>query len=110
MAALYFTNGETREEITADNVAEGRSLLPTPPTGVGKSHRFWWAGPGGDHPPVPPSTPVFDAFAYLCFLAGRTRTIRLGTHVYLLGLRHPFVAARAIQTTTTSKSPTSFMC
>jgi probable F420-dependent oxidoreductase len=54
--------------------------------------------PGADHPPVPASTPVFDAFAYLSFLAGRTRSIRLGTHVYLLGLRHPFVAARAIQT------------
>ena len=51
-----------------------------------------------DHPPVPPSTPVFDAFATLSFLAGRTSRIRLGTNVYLLGLRHPFVAARAIQT------------
>jgi len=54
--------------------------------------------PGQDHPPVPPSTPVFDAFAYLAFLAGRTRRIRLGTNVYLLGLRHPFAAARAVQT------------
>jgi len=54
--------------------------------------------PGDDHPPVPPSTPVFDAFAYLAFLAGRTERIRLGTNVYLLGLRHPFVAARAVQT------------
>ena len=51
-----------------------------------------------EHPPVPPSTPVFDAFAYLSFLAGRTQHVRLGTHVYLLGLRHPFVAARAIAT------------
>jgi len=54
--------------------------------------------PGQEHPPVPPSTPVFDAFAYLAFLAGRTRRIRLGTNVYLLGLRHPFAAARAVQT------------
>ena len=54
--------------------------------------------PGGEHPPVPPSTPVFDVFGYLAFLAGKTSRIRLGTHVYLLGLRHPFVAARAIQT------------
>ncbi|MGH0038216.1 MAG: TIGR03619 family F420-dependent LLM class oxidoreductase [Myxococcota bacterium] len=54
--------------------------------------------PGADHPPVPPETPVFDAFGALCFLAGRTRRIRLGTHVYLLGLRHPFVSARAVQT------------
>ena len=54
--------------------------------------------PGADAPPVPPATPVYDAFAYLCFLAARTSTIRLGTNVYLLGLRHPFAAARSIQT------------
>ena len=54
--------------------------------------------PGEEHPPVPPTTPVFDAFAYLGFLAGRTRHVRLGTHVYNLGLRHPFISARAVQT------------
>jgi probable F420-dependent oxidoreductase len=54
--------------------------------------------PGQAHPPVPPTTPVFDAFGWLCFLAGKTERIRLGTNVYLLGLRHPFVAARAVQT------------
>lgn len=54
--------------------------------------------PGASHPPVPPTTPVFDAFGWLSFLAGQTSRIRLGTNVYLLGLRHPFVAARAIQT------------
>lgn len=26
--------------------------------------------PDDAHPPVPPSTPVFDAFAYLCFAYG----------------------------------------
>src|SRR5450755_4140821 len=54
--------------------------------------------PGESHPPVPPETPIFDAFAYLSFLAGRTERVRLGTHVYNIGLRHPFVAARAVQT------------
>ena len=54
--------------------------------------------PGEEHPPVPPTTPVFDAFTYLGYLAGRTGRVRLGTHVYNLGLRHPFVAARAVQT------------
>jgi len=54
--------------------------------------------PGHDHPPVPPNTKLFDSFAYLCFLAAKTQRIRLGTNVYLLGLRHPFIAARAIQT------------
>lgn len=54
--------------------------------------------PGHDHPPIPPNVPVFDCFAYLSYLAGRTERVRLGTHVYNLALRHPFVAARAVQT------------
>ena len=54
--------------------------------------------PGEEHPPVPPTTPIFDAFAYLAYLAGRAERVRLGTHVYNIGLRHPFVAARAVQT------------
>jgi probable F420-dependent oxidoreductase len=54
--------------------------------------------PGQTHPPVPPDTPIFDAFAYLAYLAGLTERLRLGTHVYNLGLRHPFVSARAVQT------------
>jgi probable F420-dependent oxidoreductase len=53
---------------------------------------------GEEHPPVPPTAPVFDAFAYLAFLAARCSRVRLGTHVYNLGLRHPFVAARGVQT------------
>ena len=53
---------------------------------------------GAEHPPIPSDAPVIDCFGYLCYLAGRTSRVRLGTHVYLLGLRHPFVAARAVQT------------
>lgn len=53
---------------------------------------------GAEHPPIPPSTPVFDSMAYLTYLAGKTERVRLGTHVYNLALRHPFVAARAVQT------------
>jgi len=54
--------------------------------------------PGHDHPPIPPNVHVFDCFAYLAYLGGITERIRLGTHVYNLALRHPFVAARAVQT------------
>ena len=53
---------------------------------------------GQDHPPIPPDVPVFDAFTYLAFLAGRTTDIRFCTHVYNIGLRHPFVSARAVAT------------
>ena len=54
--------------------------------------------PGEEHPPVDPHTPVFDVPAYLSFLAARTTRIRLGVYVYLLGLRHPFIAARGFAT------------
>ena len=54
--------------------------------------------PGDDHPPVPPDTPIYDAFAYLAYLAARTERVRLGTHVFNIGLRHPFTAARGAQT------------
>ncbi len=54
--------------------------------------------PGETHPPVPPETPIFDAFTYLGYLAGRTKRVRLGTHVYNIGLRHPFTTARGVQT------------
>jgi probable F420-dependent oxidoreductase len=53
---------------------------------------------GQDHPPIPPDIPVFDAFTYLAFLAGRTSRIRFGTQVYNIGLRHPFITARAVAT------------
>jgi probable F420-dependent oxidoreductase len=54
--------------------------------------------PGEDHPPVPPETPIFDAFAYLGYIAAKTERVKLGTHVYNIGLRHPFTAARGAQT------------
>jgi probable F420-dependent oxidoreductase len=54
--------------------------------------------PGDDHPPVPPDTPIYDAFAYLAYLAARTERVRLGTHVFNIGLRHPFTTARGAQT------------
>ncbi|MGE5292350.1 MAG: TIGR03619 family F420-dependent LLM class oxidoreductase [Micromonosporaceae bacterium] len=54
--------------------------------------------PGTETPAISPATPLFDAPAYLCALAAVTTGIRLGTAVYLFGLRHPFVAARAFAT------------
>jgi probable F420-dependent oxidoreductase len=54
--------------------------------------------PGDERPPVPPDTPIYDAFAYLAYLAARTERVRLGTHVFNVGLRHPFTVARGVQT------------
>jgi probable F420-dependent oxidoreductase len=53
---------------------------------------------GQEHPPIPADVPVFDALAYLSFLAGKTEKIRFGTHVFNIGLRHPFVTARSVAT------------
>lgn len=54
--------------------------------------------PGEEHPPVPSHTPIFDVPAYLSYLAGITKRIRLGVYVYLLAMRHPFVTARGFAT------------
>lgn len=53
---------------------------------------------GQEHPPIPPDIPVFDPFVYMGALAGCTESIRFGTHVYNIGLRHPFISARAVAT------------
>ena len=53
---------------------------------------------GADHPPIPANVPVYDVFSYLGFLAGQTEQIHFGTQVYNIGLRHPFVVARAVST------------
>ncbi|MEV6156045.1 TIGR03619 family F420-dependent LLM class oxidoreductase [Nonomuraea sp. NPDC052129] len=54
--------------------------------------------PGTSEPGIKPATPLFDAPAYLCWLAALTSRIRLGTAVHLFALRHPFVSARAFAT------------
>ncbi|MEV4379548.1 TIGR03619 family F420-dependent LLM class oxidoreductase [Streptosporangium sp. NPDC049644] len=54
--------------------------------------------PGTDRPGISPATPLFDAPAYLCWLAGLTSRVRLGTAVHLYALRHPFASARAFAT------------
>ncbi|MHB8669013.1 MAG: LLM class F420-dependent oxidoreductase [Acidimicrobiales bacterium] len=89
--ALFLSLTEEADRLGFESVWLPEHLV-FPATLEGSPH------PGQDHPPVPPTTPVFDAFAYLSYLAGRTTRIRLGTHVYNLALRHPFVAARAVQT------------
>ena len=53
---------------------------------------------GEEHPPIPADVPVFDVFAYLGFLAGKTTNVHFGTQVYNIGLRHPFTTARAVAT------------
>jgi probable F420-dependent oxidoreductase len=63
-----------------------------PLSATGSPHR------GADHPPIPSDVPIYDALGVLAHLAARTAQIRLGTHVYNIGLRHPFLTARAATT------------
>jgi probable F420-dependent oxidoreductase len=53
---------------------------------------------GADHAPIPSGVPVYDVFTHLAFLAAQTERIHFGTQVYNIGLRHPFVVARAVTT------------
>jgi probable F420-dependent oxidoreductase len=46
----------------------------------------------------PPGTPLLDPWTSLAFIAGVTTTVRLGTHIYILPLRHPFVTGRTLVT------------
>ena len=56
-------------------------------------------GPADDHVKVDPSLPLFDPFVVLATLGAQTETIRLGTNIFNIGLRHPFVTARSVATT-----------
>jgi probable F420-dependent oxidoreductase len=67
-------------------------------------HLIWPAAFDGQspyddgHPPVDPRIPTLDVLMWMVTIAQVTSRIRLGTFVYNLSLRHPFVAARAVQT------------
>jgi probable F420-dependent oxidoreductase len=56
-------------------------------------------GPGNDHVKVDPSLPLFDPFVVLATVGAQTGKIRLGTNIFNIGLRHPFVTARSVATT-----------
>ena len=57
--------------------------------------------PGSPHegtPPISGETPAWDVWESIAWLAAQTSTIRFGTNVYNIGLRHPFATARALTT------------
>lgn len=53
--------------------------------------------PSGDAP-LSPDTPLYDPWVMLAGIATATTTLRLGTNVYVLPLRHPLVTARSVVT------------
>ncbi|MBM4406549.1 MAG: LLM class F420-dependent oxidoreductase [Chloroflexi bacterium] len=50
------------------------------------------------HPPINPDTPLLDPWVVLSYIAAATKKVKLGTGVYILPLRSPFVTARAVTT------------
>jgi probable F420-dependent oxidoreductase len=48
--------------------------------------------------PLTPDTPLYDPWVMLAGIATATTTLRLGTNVYVLPLRHPLVTARSVVT------------
>jgi probable F420-dependent oxidoreductase len=49
-------------------------------------------------PPITAETPILDPLLVLTHVAAATSTIRLGTNIYLLPLRHPLLTARTAVT------------
>lgn len=79
---------QAAEELGYESVwAPDHLILPATPA----------EGTGG-HGDVPPDLPIWDAGGLLSTVAAVTTTLRVGTWVYVLGARHPFVAARTYQT------------
>jgi probable F420-dependent oxidoreductase len=54
--------------------------------------------PDDPHVQVRSDIPLYDPFVMLASLATATSRVRVGTNVYNIGLRHPFVTARAVAT------------
>jgi probable F420-dependent oxidoreductase len=57
--------------------------------------------PGSPHagePPISADTPGWDPFVQMAWLAAQTSTIKFGTNVFNIGLRHPIITARALVT------------
>ena len=54
--------------------------------------------PHAGEPPISADTPAFDPWVQIATMAAQTTTLRFGTNVYNIGLRHPFVTARAVTT------------
>lgn len=54
--------------------------------------------PDDPHVKVDADLPLYDPFVMLASFATATSRVRLGTNVYNIGLRHPFVTARAAAT------------
>ena len=68
-------------------------------------HLVWPSSLPSDSPysadgkwPIDTKTPLYDPWVSLSFIAACSQRVRLGTYIYILPLRNPFVTARAVTT------------
>jgi probable F420-dependent oxidoreductase len=54
--------------------------------------------PHEGEPPISAATPAYDPWVQIATMAASTSTLRFGTNVYNIGLRHPIITARALTT------------
>jgi probable F420-dependent oxidoreductase len=54
--------------------------------------------PHEGEPPISAATPAYDPWVQIAAMAAQTTTLRFGTNVYNIGLRHPFITARSVTT------------
>jgi probable F420-dependent oxidoreductase len=54
--------------------------------------------PSDGEPPISAATPAYDPWVQMATMAAVTDTIKFGTWVYNLGLRHPIITARSLTT------------
>jgi probable F420-dependent oxidoreductase len=66
-------------------------IMPVTMTGAPNS-------PHAGEPPISAATPTFDPWVQIATMAAQTTTLRFGTYVYNIGLRHPFITARSVAT------------
>ena len=88
----YLTIAKRADELNYESLWMPEHLVF--PASIGSSHPY--AGPGADN--FNPDTPAYDPFVVMGHVAAVTKNIKLGTGVYILPLRNPFVTARSAVT------------
>src|SRR3954469_17476895 len=54
--------------------------------------------PADGEPPISALTPAYDPWVQMATMAAVTETVKFGTNVYNIGLRHPIITARSLTT------------
>jgi probable F420-dependent oxidoreductase len=94
---LVMIRPESMPEVAAHAEAAGYGsvFVPDPDIFPAQVQSPYPYSPDGSFP-FPLDTPLHDPWVVLTSIAAATSTIQLGTAVYVLALRHPFVTARSI--------------